>query len=241
MMDPTSPVGRLSLELRELVVAAAAQAAASAAASILLEEEVAVLLEEALAEERRERPITATITETTSPTTMRAITKTGTTASKAEPTTTTTTENRNQCAVKSCSKPATTKGWCHVHYSRWRRTGDPLGVRTPNGEGQRYIDEVALTYSDNECLLWPYGKNGAGYAVIGHDLVHRLVCEATHGPPPTVKHQAAHLCGVRNCVAMAHLRWATQRENEDDKIVHGVTRGRPFGSKDKKPRGHKNP
>jgi hypothetical protein len=28
------------------------------------------------------------------------------------------------CSVEGCERPAKTKGWCHMHYSRWRRHGD---------------------------------------------------------------------------------------------------------------------
>lgn len=53
-------------------------------------------------------------------------------------------------------------------------------------------------------------------------LVHRLVCAAYHGPPPTPEHEVAHIDGVRvNCHA-SNLRWSTHRENEADKIVHGT-------------------
>lgn len=36
------------------------------------------------------------------------------------------------CSVSGCDRPTATRGWCHAHYLRWRRTGDvnasrPLG------------------------------------------------------------------------------------------------------------------
>jgi hypothetical protein len=50
--------------------------------------------------------------------------------------------------------------------------------------------------------------------------VARIVCEETHGPPPTPKHHAAHAtsngCVGGVCVNGAHLRWATARENAAD-------------------------
>jgi hypothetical protein len=30
------------------------------------------------------------------------------------------------CAVDFCPDPAKQSGWCHKHYGRWRRHGDPL-------------------------------------------------------------------------------------------------------------------
>lgn len=52
--------------------------------------------------------------------------------------------------------------------------------------------------------------------------VHRLVCEAFHGPPPSEKHQAAHGDGNRLNNHASNLRWATNRENQRDRIAHGT-------------------
>lgn len=30
------------------------------------------------------------------------------------------------CAVIGCGRPILSRGWCSVHYNRWRRTGNPL-------------------------------------------------------------------------------------------------------------------
>src|SRR5690554_4253043 len=43
--------------------------------------------------------------------------------------------------------------------------------------------------------------------------LHRLVCEETHGPPPSPKHQAVHSCDVKNCVNPEHLSWGTAKRN----------------------------
>jgi hypothetical protein len=34
--------------------------------------------------------------------------------------------------------------------------------------------------------------------------------------------EAAHSCGNRACINARHLRWATHKENEQDKIEHGT-------------------
>lgn len=33
------------------------------------------------------------------------------------------------CSVRDCSRPSKTRGWCVLHYSRWRRYGDPLEIK----------------------------------------------------------------------------------------------------------------
>jgi hypothetical protein len=37
------------------------------------------------------------------------------------------------CAIEGCGRPYRSLGWCHGHYERWRRHGDPLGGRHPQG------------------------------------------------------------------------------------------------------------
>ena len=51
--------------------------------------------------------------------------------------------------------------------------------------------------------------------------VHRLVALAFLGEPPSTKHVVAHNDGSRDNNHWTNLRWATQRENVSDTIVHG--------------------
>lgn len=39
------------------------------------------------------------------------------------------------CSVDGCTTPARTRGWCKIHYQRWYRTGDPLGIRPGKWDG----------------------------------------------------------------------------------------------------------
>lgn len=61
----------------------------------------------------------------------------------------------------------------------------------------------------------------SGASVRRQVLVHRVVCEAFHGPPPTPKHQAAHWDGNASNNRAENVRWATKSENEADKVLHG--------------------
>lgn len=92
-------------------------------------------------------------------------------------------------------------------------------------------DLIARKDEITGCVIWPFGRDPKGYgkisAVSGRypsSNVHRVVCIAVNGPPPTPKHQAAHNCGrgKDGCVSPFCVRWATQRENEVDKILHGT-------------------
>lgn len=53
-------------------------------------------------------------------------------------------------------------------------------------------------------------------------LLHRLICKAFVGHPPTIHHQAAHNNGVRTDNNPLNLRWATAKENTADRVIHGT-------------------
>jgi hypothetical protein len=58
--------------------------------------------------------------------------------------------------------------------------------------------------------------------------VHRLVAEAFLGPKPTPEHEVAHWDGNPLNPKLKNLRWATHKENHDDRIRHGNL---PYGSR----------
>ena len=128
------------------------------------------------------------------------------------------------------------RGWCSAHYQRWRTHGDPLAGGTRTGAPLEFLQGLASKETD-DCIPWPFGRT-----LLGRAQVHigattrsaaRVVCELTHGDPPTAQHQAAHSCGKGHlgCVNPRHLRWATPQENSDDKTVHQtISRGERHAS-----------
>lgn len=143
-----------------------------------------------------------------------------------------TANNKPICSVSNCDKRVLARGWCAAHYERWRRHDDPLGGGAGHGEPKQFYSGVVLPYQQDECLLWPYSKNNAGYGVLrlgGRvQVVSRCVCEKVNGAPPSPQHEAAHSCGNGNlgCVTPRHLRWDTHAGNQSDMAVHGTsTRG----------------
>jgi len=134
-----------------------------------------------------------------------------------------------KCSVPGCESRFKAKGLCNKHYQRLRANGDPvLTKKTPNGEAIGYFRDVVLQYEGKDCLFWPYGRNVKGYGILttatkgDSHYVHRLVCEAAHGAPPTQKHEAAHSCGTPPCVAKNHLSWKTREGNQADRLLHGT-------------------
>lgn len=133
-----------------------------------------------------------------------------------------------ECNVDGCSKPLARRGLCHAHYWRLRKYGDVGTAEVmEKGKAPAFI-KVAAEYDAPDCLLWPYAKGGGGSGhlrIRGRDYTaHRLVCILVHGEAPTPKHEVAHSCGNGHlgCCNPQHLRWATHRENESDKLEHGT-------------------
>ncbi|ABL68376.1 conserved hypothetical protein [Paracoccus denitrificans PD1222] len=140
------------------------------------------------------------------------------------------------CLVCGCDRPIHARCLCNAHYKRFRRHGDPLGGNTSVGDPIKFL-KFAILYCGNNCLLWPFSKNPFGYGQIAIErfpkLVHRIVCEEVHGPPVRPDDHAAHSCGNGHlgCVNPIHIRWATAKENEADKIIHGSrSRGERHGA-----------
>lgn len=50
--------------------------------------------------------------------------------------------------------------------------------------------------------------------------VHRLVCEAFHGPPPSSSHQACHGPLGATSNDPQNLRWGTPEENQSEVLIY---------------------
>lgn len=136
---------------------------------------------------------------------------------------------RPLCSLEGCDKPHLALGYCEPHYRRFKKHGDPLLGGAANGDLAKWIDEVALPFNEDGCLIWPFGRHKDGYAQgsypgIATKHACRAVCELSHGEPPTPEHEAAHSCGngTGGCINPRHLSWKTHVENEADKVEHGT-------------------
>lgn len=143
-------------------------------------------------------------------------------------------ENEFQpCKVDGCDRNAHARsrglrGYCNSHYLRLRRYGDPLGGGPRRFVRQKWF-ESALSTQTEECLFWPFGDNGSGYAKarIGSKgcCVHVMMCEAAHGKRPSLAHDAAFTCGNgrKGCVNHRHLVWATWAEIQAMRVLKGTS------------------
>lgn len=135
------------------------------------------------------------------------------------------------CKIEGCDRKVDSVGMCAAHYRRHRLYGNPFGggpFRARPGQPRAFLEKAKTNKSD-ECLLWPFGHNGAGYGHLEIDgrltLAHRLICEAFNGPAPDAKQEAAHLCGNGHlgCITGRHLTWKTRGENASDMSIHGTS------------------
>lgn len=107
-------------------------------------------------------------------------------------------------------------------------------LKAARGEAQYFLAKAMVAETD-DCILWPFSLKPNGYADVKIDgrmrYAHRIVCREAHGAPNDESLEAAHSCGKRNCINKRHLRWATHKENHQDRITHGTSnRGRTNGN-----------
>ena len=121
-----------------------------------------------------------------------------------------------KCSIGNCEKKLVARGLCSMHYSRWKRHGDPeiqSKWRKLTFE-DRTKDKWEVVESG--CWEWTAGKQFWGYGIItvlGKSFrAHRYVYENLVGPIPEGA-ELDHLCRNPPCVNPAHLEPVTHKEN----------------------------
>lgn len=127
--------------------------------------------------------------------------------------------------MTDCGEPLVGHGYCLLHYNRFRRTGDPEGVRVIVGDPVRRFwakvdkDGPVPEYRSDlgPCWLWTGAPNEWGYGSIrwGGPMraAHRVAYELEHGAVPPAL-DIDHLCRVPACVRPSHLESVTPAENQ---------------------------
>jgi hypothetical protein len=129
-----------------------------------------------------------------------------------------------------CEKPRFARDWCHMHWNRWRRNGDPEEVLLIWGDDRRRI-MAKVDQSGGPDACWPWlgevNYNGYGRAsLLGRKrYAHSAVYELLVGPIPVglhIDHQCHNAdplcvggwaCLHRRCVNPAHLEPSTRSQN----------------------------
>ncbi len=112
-----------------------------------------------------------------------------------------------------------------------------VSIPETNGSYSVSDDGTVLSYAQNsqgkvlKGATTPLGYRAVGIYAEGGErpqthLVHRLVCRAFHGPPPSVAHtHVRHLDGDKTNNCASNLAWTTRREN-----VHAAVWGHAEGA-----------
>lgn len=146
-------------------------------------------------------------------------------------------EYPDRCAINSpeCTegRKVLARGLCSTHWQRWRIHGDPLmspGQLTP---ARDWIDAyVAVPPDTDECIIWPFARNKAGYAFAENprrnhmEGAYRIIWERVNGRPwPEDKPVARHSCnnGAGGCVNLQHIIPGTTAENNHDMVLAGTS------------------
>ncbi len=149
------------------------------------------------------------------------------------------------CSIDGCENLSCTRGWCNMHYLRWRVHGDPLWQSPTTVD--RFWAKVDKFGPDGfhsqtgenlgPCWLWTTPRVADGYGEFQVNrqkvLAHRFSYTLLIGPIPEGL-ELDHLCRVRHCVRPSHLEPVTHRVN----LLRGDTMPIRNAAKTHCPAGH---
>lgn len=124
------------------------------------------------------------------------------------------------CSVHGCELIKVAKNFCHTHYKRFKKHGDP----TKKIENKKKLDFDA---DSNGCFnITSHFKDKDGYGKLylnnKHQRAHRVVYEQMFGEIPkglVVRHK----CDNPSCVNPEHLELGTNQDNIKDKVRRNRT------------------
>jgi HNH endonuclease len=133
------------------------------------------------------------------------------------------------CTVDGCRAKRLARGWCSMHYARWRRWGDPLREVDTATRFWSKVDKDGPVPSHmpnlGPCWVWTAGGGRYGQFSTGkgrNHLAHRFAYELTVGPIPAGL-LVCHHCDNGLCVRPEHLFVGTQLLNRRDCVQKGRT------------------
>jgi hypothetical protein len=128
------------------------------------------------------------------------------------------------CSIDGCERDYLARGWCRLHYSRWRNHGstDPLRTTTSMSLDDR-LRFHGWTERADGCWVWRGPRHHTGYGVLyveGSEMqAHRAAYEVWVGPIPegrVVRHSCDN--GGEGCMNPSHLLPGTRGDNAQDMV-----------------------
>jgi hypothetical protein len=124
-----------------------------------------------------------------------------------------------ECEAQDCTRQATERGYCHLHYLRLWRHGSIADTRRVRADAVAFI--LALPVEPNGCMIWPRSTDRKGYGWTRHDgqrmRAHRVALGIALGRPVRPHAFACHTCDTPSCVNPAHLYEGTAATNGADR------------------------
>jgi hypothetical protein len=107
------------------------------------------------------------------------------------------------------SKPGlVTECFCVGRCSQWMQASPVYSWHTMDSQGDNYNQAYI------KVMQHGFGSNPKSF------LLHRLLCYAFHGPPPSESAIVAHLCQHKTCLLPWHMRWSTRGQNTEQARQH---------------------
>lgn len=132
------------------------------------------------------------------------------------------------CSVEGCAKASEKRGWCGMHYRRWRIHGSTDTVLPRGRFGKEPLNDRLARWSKpspSGCLEWLGFRDAKGYGRITVDgearKAHRVAWEVANGRAVPPGMHICHSCDNPPCINPAHLSPGYPAENVADMDAKG--------------------